>query len=56
MSYFSGSNSQLEKHMDTNFVEELCWRGMLHDIMPETEELLTSEMVSLYGFDPIRIP
>ena len=39
--------------MDTNFVEELRWRGMLHDIMPETEELLTSEMVSGYiGFDP----
>ena len=39
--------------MDTNFVEELSWRGMLHDIMPETEELLTSEMVSGYiGFDP----
>ena len=39
--------------MDTNFVEELRWRGMLHDIMPETEELLTSEVVSGYiGFDP----
>ncbi len=39
--------------MDTNFVEELRWRGMLHDIMPETEELLTKEMVSGYiGFDP----
>ncbi len=39
--------------MDTNFVEELRWRGMLHDIMPETEELLTNEMVSGYiGFDP----
>ncbi|HCP40900.1 MAG TPA: tyrosine--tRNA ligase [Cryomorphaceae bacterium] len=39
--------------MDTNFVEELRWRGMLQDIMPETEELLTREMVSGYiGFDP----
>jgi len=40
--------------MSKNFVEELRWRGMLHDIMPETEELLTSgEMVSGYiGFDP----
>ena len=39
--------------MNTNFVEELRWRGMLHDIMPETEELLTKEMVSGYiGFDP----
>lgn len=40
--------------MSKNFVEELRWRGMLHDIMPETEELLTSgEMVTGYiGFDP----
>jgi tyrosyl-tRNA synthetase len=39
--------------MDTNFVEELRWRGMLQDIMPETEELLIKEMVSGYiGFDP----
>ncbi len=39
--------------MDTNFVEELRWRGMLHDIMPETEELLMKEQVSGYiGFDP----
>jgi tyrosyl-tRNA synthetase len=40
--------------MSKNFVEELKWRGMLHDIMPETEELLTSgEIVSGYiGFDP----
>ena len=36
-----------------NFVEELRWRGMLHDIMPETEELLNTEMISGYiGFDP----
>ena len=39
--------------MNTNFVEELKWRGMLHDIMPDTEKLLTQEMVSGYiGFDP----
>ena len=39
--------------MNTNFVEELKWRGMLYDIMPDTEELLTQEMVSGYiGFDP----
>ena len=39
--------------MNTNFVEELRWRGMLHDMMPETEELLTKEMVQGYiGFDP----
>ncbi len=36
-----------------NFVEELRWRGMLHDIMPETEEMLNKEMISGYiGFDP----
>jgi tyrosyl-tRNA synthetase len=39
--------------MKTNFVEELKWRGMLQDIMPGTEELLTKEVVSGYiGFDP----
>ncbi len=36
-----------------NFVEELRWRGMLHDIMPGTEELLNKGMVKGYiGFDP----
>jgi tyrosyl-tRNA synthetase len=36
-----------------NFVEELRWRGMLHDIMPETGELLNKGMASGYiGFDP----
>ena len=35
------------------FVDELRWRGMLHDIMPGTEELLNKEMISGYiGFDP----
>lgn len=39
--------------MTKNFVEELRWRGMLHDMMPGTEELLTKEMVAGYiGFDP----
>ncbi|MBL7884564.1 MAG: tyrosine--tRNA ligase [Bacteroidia bacterium] len=39
--------------MIQNFVEELRWRGMLHDIMPETEDLLNKEMVTGYiGFDP----
>ena len=37
----------------TNFVEELRWRGMLHDIMPNTEEKLKEGMISGYiGFDP----
>jgi len=36
-----------------NFVEELKWRGMIHDIMPGTEELLKKDMVSAYvGIDP----
>jgi len=36
-----------------NFVEELQWRGMIQDIMPETEEHLLEEMRSAYvGIDP----
>jgi tyrosyl-tRNA synthetase len=36
-----------------NFVEELRWRGMLHDIMPGTEEQLNKESTAGYiGFDP----
>jgi tyrosyl-tRNA synthetase len=39
--------------MDINLVEELRWRGMIHDIMPGTEEQLTKEMTTAYvGFDP----
>lgn len=37
----------------TNFVEELRWRGMLHDIMPNTEDKLNEGMCAGYiGFDP----
>lgn len=36
-----------------NFVEELTWRGMVHTIMPGTEEILQKEMISAYvGIDP----
>ena len=36
-----------------NFVEELQWRGMIHDIMPGTDEQLAKEMTSAYvGVDP----
>ena len=36
-----------------NFIEEVTWRGMLHDVMPGTEELFEKEQVSGYiGFDP----
>lgn len=36
-----------------SFVAELQWRGMVHDIMPGTEEQLDKEMTTAYvGFDP----
>ena len=36
-----------------SFVEELTWRGMVHDIMPETDATLAKGMSSGYiGFDP----
>ncbi|MDR1682778.1 MAG: tyrosine--tRNA ligase [Candidatus Symbiothrix sp.] len=36
-----------------NFVEELKWRGMIHDMMPGTEEQLQKELTSAYvGIDP----
>ena len=36
-----------------NFVEELRWRGMLHDIMPGTEDILKKECITAYvGIDP----
>ena len=39
--------------MNTNLVEELRWRGMIHDIMPGTEEQLAKEVTTAYvGIDP----
>lgn len=39
--------------MPSNFIEELKWRGMVHDIMPGTEEALNKQVSSGYiGFDP----
>ncbi len=36
-----------------NFIEELTWRGMIHDVMPGTEEQLSKEMTAAYvGIDP----
>jgi tyrosyl-tRNA synthetase len=36
-----------------NFIEEVTWRGMLHDVMPGTEEHLMEQMrVSYVGIDP----
>ena len=39
--------------MKKNFVKELSWRGMIHDVMPGTEEQLQKETTAGYiGFDP----
>ena len=39
--------------MPENFIEELRWRGMIHDIMPGTEEALNKQTSAGYiGFDP----
>lgn len=36
-----------------NFIEELSWRGMIHTVMPGTEEQLAKEMTTAYvGIDP----
>lgn len=36
-----------------NFIQELTWRGMIHDVMPGTEAQLTKEITTGYiGFDP----
>lgn len=43
----------LKTFMMMNFVEELKWRGMIHDMIPGSEELLAKEMVTAYvGIDP----
>ena len=37
----------------TNFIEELRWRGMIHDMIPGTEEQLLKERTAAYlGIDP----
>jgi tyrosyl-tRNA synthetase len=39
--------------MKTDFVEELTWRGLLHDVMPGAQDLLKKEVCTAYiGFDP----
>ena len=35
-----------------NFVEELKWRGMLHQMMPGTEELLEKEGIEFVAVEP----
>jgi len=43
----------LQKKTEMNFTEELRWRGMIHDVMPGTEEQLNKEMTTAYvGIDP----
>ncbi len=42
-----------DRKMKANFVKELKWRGMLHDVMPGTEAHLMNKMQSAYvGIDP----
>ena len=42
-----------DKQHTMNFVEELTWRGMIHDIMPGAGEQLAKEMTTAYlGIDP----
>ncbi len=37
----------------TNFIQELTWRGMLHNVMPGTEDQLNQELTTAYlGIDP----
>ncbi len=38
-----------------NFVEELTWRGMVHTMMPGTEELLAKEQVQLIWVLTLRL-
>jgi tyrosyl-tRNA synthetase len=39
-----------------NFIEELRWRGMIHDVMPGTEEYLNKQATAGYiGFDPTAV-
>ena len=43
----------LKKLLKMDFVNELEWRGMIHDIMPGTKEQFQKEMTAAYiGFDP----
>lgn len=51
--YICSCQTFLKNTMAKNFVEELKWRGMLHDAMPGTDEHLMNGMQSAYvGIDP----
>lgn len=50
---FAPNYKSNHKRLMEDFVAEMKWRGMIHDIMPGTEEQLNKEMTSAYiGFDP----
>ena len=43
----------MRKLFKVDFIKELEWRGMIHDIMPGTQEQFGKEMTAAYiGFDP----
>ncbi|MFM8710421.1 MAG: tyrosine--tRNA ligase, partial [Sphingomonadales bacterium] len=43
----------MQKDISMHLLDELSWRGMIHDIMPGTREQLDREMTTGYiGFDP----
>lgn len=43
----------MRKNIPMNFVEELSWRGMIHDKMPGLDEQLAKELTTAYvGIDP----
>ena len=39
-------------NVKNNFIEELKWRGMCHDLIPGTEDLLNEQTIGYIGFDP----
>ncbi len=50
--YTANDKAKFDQFM-TNYIEELKWRGMVHDVMPGAEEHLLEAMRSAYvGFDP----
>ena len=50
---FRGLGGQVKKYKQMNFIEELQWRGMIHTMMPGTEEQLAKELTAAYvGIDP----
>lgn len=55
MAFFISENTIFAQNIlkMKNLVEELRWRGLVHDMMPGTEEQLTKESTTAYiGFDP----